>query len=216
MKRIVLIGLVLAVFGNAKAQTPFEVFAGNKKASVDVLFFKWFKNHNEKNTPWLLFNRSRGVMDYEQTTTQNLPQMGIVNSISYNLPQLKGVAPVINATILNRGVLGRAGVQFYKRKNAITLFTWLVYDIVDNEVVDFYVLTRYEPKLTEKWSIFSQLELINAFSVEANGGNAHVQRIRLGLKRNLWQFGLGADNSQINNSDFFMNNNAGIFIRHEF
>ncbi len=216
MKRIVLVVLVWVIAGNAKAQTPFEVFAGNKKASVDVLFFKWFKNHNEKNTPWLLFNRSRGVMDYEQTTTQNLPQMGIVNAISYNLPQLKGVAPVINATILNRGVLGRVGVQFYKRKNAITLFTWLVYDIVDNSAVDFYVLTRFEPKLADKWSIFSQMELINAFSTEANGTNAHIQRIRLGLKRNLWQFGLGADNSQINNSDFFMNNNAGIFIRHEF
>lgn len=216
MKRIFLIAALFTLPYFSKAQTPFEIFVGNKKTSADVLFFKWFKNHDGKNTPWLLFNRSRGVIDYSQTTTENLPQMGIVNAISYNLKQLKGFAPVINVTILNRGVLGRAGVQFYKKKKALTLFTWLVYDIVDNSALDFYVLTRFEPKINNKWGVFSQLELINAFAMQEGKANTHVQRIRLGLKRNLWQFGFGADNSQFNNSNFFKNNNAGIFIRHEF
>lgn len=207
---------VWAIAQTAFSQTAFEVFAGNKKASVDVLFFKFFKNNTDENTPWLLFNRSRGIVDYRQTTTRYLPQFGLVNAISYNPKKLNGLAPVATVIISAAGVELKTGIQLYKNIKNFTVFTWLVYDVYENKALDYYTLIRFEPKLTKKFSLFSQLELANTFSTKTGGNNFYTQRIRVGLKTGLWQFGIGADNSQINNSDFLKNNNAGIFIRHIF
>jgi hypothetical protein len=215
-KFILAVVAVWAIAQTAFSQTAFEVFGGNKKASVDVLFFKLFKNHEDENTPWLLFNRSRGVIDYRQTTTQYLPQFGLVNAISYNHKKLNGFAPVATVIISAAGVDFKTGAQLYKHIKNVTVFTWLVYDVYENKAFDYYALVRFEPKLTKKVDLFSQLELVNTFSTKTGGTNFYTQRIRVGLKAGLWQFGVGADNSQINNSDFFKNNNAGIFIRHIF
>jgi hypothetical protein len=200
----------------AVAQIPVEVFGGYKKTTLDIMFFKFIKNKEQQNTNWLFFNRNRASIDYKMTITTDLPVFGFTEAISYNHKKLKGFAPVVVAQISNRGIYPKAGIQFFYRKNDFTFFSWIVSETLKNPNLDLFVLTRYEPKLTEKLHLFTQLELVNAFPTESNGNFNLFQRIRIGLKIKEWQFGIGADFNELGNTTFVNTNNIGGFLRHEF
>jgi hypothetical protein len=150
------------------AQIPVEIFAGDKKTSLDLMFFKYFKNQKSVNSKFLFFNRNRVNVDYRQTATTYLPTFGFTEALSYNHPSLKGFAPVVVAQINNKSVFPKAGIQYFHHKNNFTLFSWMVIETLKKTNLDFFVLTRYEPKLTEKLNLFTQLELVNAFPTESN------------------------------------------------
>ncbi|MBL7788839.1 MAG: hypothetical protein JNL75_03265 [Chitinophagales bacterium] len=198
------------------AQIPVEVFVGHKKATADIMFFKFLKNKERNNSKFLFFNRNRASIDYAMTKTTNLPQFGFTEAISYNHENLKGFAPVIVASILNKGVYPKAGIQFAKIKKEYTIFSWLVTETLKEPNIDFFFLARYTPKLTEKLNLFSQVELVNAFPTVAQNTFSFTQRFRLGLKVKEFQFGAGLDLSQLGREDFITTENFGGFLRYEF
>ena len=55
-----------------------EPFGGYEKASVDIMRFRFFKNRNRANSPWLFFNRNRASVDYRINVAEGafLPQFG--------------------------------------------------------------------------------------------------------------------------------------------
>lgn len=202
--------------GVAFAQIPVEVFSGHKKATVDIMFFKNIKNNKGHNSKFLFFNRNRASVEYHMTETTNMPQFGFTEAFSYNHEKLKGFAPVVVASILNRGVYPKAGIQFAKVKKDYTIFSWVVAETLKEPNVDFFFLARYTPKLTDKLNLFSQIEFVNAFpSVEKNNF-AFTQRLRLGLKITAFQFGAGLDLTQFGRNDFTQTENLGGFLRYEF
>lgn len=138
-----------------------EVFAGHKKTTVDIMFFRFIKNKEGHNSKFLFFNRNRASIDYAMTETTNLPQFGFTEAFSYNHEKLKGFAPVVVASILNRGVYPKAGFQYAKIKMDYTIFSWLVAETLQEPNIDFFFLGRYTPKLTDKLNLFSQIELVN-------------------------------------------------------
>ena len=200
----------------AKAQVPVEVLGGDKKSTLDIMFFKYFKNKENANSKFLFFNRNRVSIDYQMTSTTNLPVYGFTEAISYNNTKLKGFAPVIVGQFSNKGVYPKAGIQYVHIKSNFLFFTWVVCEIKEKPNVDFFLLTRYEPKLTEKLNLYTQLELVNAFPTESAMNYTLIQRVRLGLKIKTWQFGAGADFTEIGNNAFINSNNIGGFLRHEF
>jgi len=115
LRFVVLSWMVVAFLfskSEATAQIPVEIFAGNKKASFDLMFFKFFKNQAGQNSKFLFFSRERALVDYKQTSSSNLPQFGFTEAISYNHPALKGFAPVFVGQVLNRGIFAKTGVQY--------------------------------------------------------------------------------------------------------
>lgn len=214
---IILVVIAMLLFrGIAFAQIPVEVFIGYKKATVDVMFFKFIKNKNGSNSKFLFFNRNRTSIDYSLTETTNLPQFGFTEAFSYNHEKLKGFAPVVVASILNKGVYPKAGFQYAKIKKDYTIFSWLVAETLKEPNIDFFFLGKYTPKLTEKLNLFSQIELINAFPTVENNNFAFTQRIRLGLKIKEFQFGSGIDLTQLGRNNFTKTENLGGFLRYEF
>jgi hypothetical protein len=202
--------------GIAFAQIPVEVFAGHKKATVDIMFFKFIKNKEGYNSRFLFFNRNRASIDYAMTKTTNLPQFGFTEAFSYNHEKLKGFAPVVVASILNRGVYPKAGIQFAKIKKDYTIFSWVVAETLNEPNVDFFFLGRYSPKLTNKLNLFSQVEVVNAFPTAEQNNFSFTQRFRIGLKIKEFQFGVGLDLSQLGRSNFTTTENLGGFLRYEF
>jgi hypothetical protein len=202
--------------GEVVAQIPVEVFGGNKKATLDVMFFKFIKNKQKQNTAWLFFNRNRASVDYKITTTTNLPQFGFTEAISYNTKNLKGFAPVMVAQVSNVGVYPKAGIQYAKIGKAYTVFTWLVSETLKNPTIDYFLLARYSPKISKRLHLFTQVELFNGFATTVVKNNSFVQRVRLGLKINDWQFGVAADFSIIGNTSYTTAQNIGGFFRYEF
>lgn len=215
-KMYLLVMAMLLFRGFAFAQIPVEVFAGHKKATVDIMFFKYFKNKDGQNSKFLFFNRNRASIDYAMTETANLPQFGFTEAISYNHEKLKGFAPVIVASILNRGVYPKTGIQFAKINKEYTIFSWIVAETLKEPNIDFFFLGRYTPKLTDKLNLFSQIELVNTFPTVEHKNFAFTQRIRVGLKMKAVQFGAGFDLIQSGRDNFTNTENVGGFLRYEF
>lgn len=214
--KLLLIIVPLLWTSGLQAQIPVEVFGGDKKASFDVMFFKFFKNKEGQNSYFLFFSRERAVVDYKQTATSNLPQFGFTESLSYNHPVLKGFAPVLVGQVLNRGPFTKTGIQYAHISKTLTVFGWLVVALESKPDVDLFLLLRYTPKLGEKWCLLSQIELINALPTDNTTPFSFIQRLRLGLKKADWQFGLGGDFSAVGQKGYASTQNTGLFIRHEF
>jgi hypothetical protein len=216
MKRISIV--ILSVFWAqiVPAQIPVEIFGGDKKASFDLMFFKFFKNKAGQNSKFLFFSRERAVVDYKQTSTTNLPQFGFTEAISYNHRALKGFAPVMVGQILNRGTFAKTGVQYAHISKNTTIFGWTVAELKSKPSMDVFLLLRYTPKLTEKLHLYTQMETSNSFPTTESKTFSFVQRLRLGLKIKDWQFGAAADFSQSGRTQFSKTENSGLFLRHEF
>jgi hypothetical protein len=211
------LALVLVLIGsNASAQIPVEILLGHEKTSFDLMFFKYLKKHDGNNSRVLFFNRNRASIDYRQTSTAFLPQFGFTEALSYNHPAWKGFAPVLVAQLLNRGIYPKAGLQYAKLAKDFTFFSWVVAELQQEPNVDFFVLTRYTPPLSERLHLYTQLELVNAFPTVENKTFSLIQRFRLGLKVKDWQYGLGADFSQNGRNTWTNTDNLGLFLRHEF
>jgi hypothetical protein len=198
------------------SQIPIEIFLGHEKATLDVMFFKYFKNHQQENSKFLFFNRNRTSLDYKQTSNSRLPSFGFTEAVSFNHPALKGFAPVAVAQVLNSGLYPKAGIQYFHHKKDFTFFSWLVSETLAKPNIDFFILTRYEPRLTPKVNLFMQLESFSVRPTTTNDMQQYLQRLRLGIKINTWQFGLGGDFNQIGNKHFWSTHNLGVFVRNEF
>jgi len=209
--------IILLVFcSTANAQIPVEIFGGHEKTTVDIMFFKYFKNKQGENSRWLFFNRNRASIDYRMTKTTFLPQFGFTEAISYNHEKLKGFAPVLVGQVLSWGVFPKAGIQYAHIRKNMTVFTWLVCETLEKPYLDYFLLFRYTPKLSEKINLFTQVESVNAFPTVSTDNYSFTQRLRLGLSIKSYQFGAGADFNQTGNSTFAKTYNVGGFIRHEF
>lgn len=198
------------------AQIPVEAFVGNAKSTVDIMFFKYFKNSKGNNSRFLFFNRNRASVDYKITTTTNLPQFGFTEAFSYNHPRLKGFAPVAVMQVLNRGVYAKAGIQYAFISKNFTIFSWLVCETNRHPVVDYFFLGRYTPRLTDKANLFAQAELINAMPTQKQGNFSLAQRLRIGIKLREFQVGVGADFTGAGRHTYKTTSNIGGFLRYEF
>jgi hypothetical protein len=200
----------------ATAQIPVEVFAGNAKTTVDIMFFKYFRNSAGRNSRFLFFNRNRASVDYSMTATRNLPQFGFTEAFSYNHPRLKGFAPVVVAQVLSPGWYTKAGIQYASIRKNFILFSWLVCETKNTPVIDYFLLARYTPRLTERANLFAQAELINALPTDPGTGYSFTQRLRLGVKIREFQFGAGADFNEAGRNTLKTLTNIGAFLRYEF
>lgn len=207
----------LALIGvGAHAQIPVEVFAGHERTTFDLLFFKTFKNQAGANSKFLFFNRNRASIDYRMTSTDYLPVLSFTEALSYNHPKLKGFAPVVVGQLSGRGLSPKAGIQYFHRHKAWTLFTWVVVETMAEPGLDHFLLARFEPKLSDKLHLFSQVELFSAVPTVEGKGYSFFQRARLGLRDGEWQAGLGADFAFSGRSTWTATQNVGLFLRHEF
>lgn len=191
------------------AQIPFEVFYGDKRATLDLMFFKYLENESRINKRFLFFNRNRTNFNSYFNDIKSNPQFGFTEAFSYNHEKLNGLAPVLVFQILNTGIYSKSGIQYAYIKPNLLLFTWLVIDHSNVKNLDYFVLLRHLNKFSETTYLFKQIESINTFSTN----NLFTQRLRLGIGRNKLQFGIGVDLSQSNNIN---SSNTGIFIRKEF
>ncbi len=207
--------LILFLGIETRAQIPTEIFFGNEKATLDLMFFKFFKKDSVNYSPWLFFNRNRASVDYRFGST-NVPLIGFTEAISYNYTKLKGFAPVYVIQILSWGLYSKTGIQYAKIGKNFTLFTWLVTETNKDLNYDYFVLYRYTPSIGENLKLFTQLESINAFYDLGKNNIQLTQRARLGLQKGTFQFGFGVDLNQQSRLDYKINSNLGIFIRNEF
>ncbi|MBL7929144.1 MAG: hypothetical protein JNL47_06700 [Bacteroidia bacterium] len=199
---------------SSKAQLPFEVFTGHRRTTADLMFFKYIK-HKEGSSPFLFFNRNRASVDYRQTSVQYMPQFGFTEALSYNHKSLKGFAPVVLIQILNNGTFPKAGIQKAATKKDFLFFSWLVTNLRKNPGIDWFLLMRFTPKITEKTKIFLQAETIHTYpDLKFKTPNSTL-RARAGLQWQRFQTGAGCDQI-LSGKSVSHRNNTGIFVRYNF
>lgn len=211
MKIRILHMLALAMLlsgGVAKAQSV-ETYAGHQRAGVDLMWFKYFKNKKEERTHFLFFSRNRASTDYHNTPTA----FGSTNAVSYNFRNGLGLVGV--GSFLNAGFTPKAGIQYVKMKGNFLFFGWLVADLKKKGNLDLFGLFRYQPVLSGKWRLFSQLELFQVY----RPNDAYVnltQRLRLGARYQSWAAGFLADFNQAGTDAYVKTKNVGGFLRYDF
>lgn len=199
------------------AQTvPLEIFAGDKKATLDLLLIRNLKRAVETKSHFLFFSRSRVSVDYKENSQSNLPQFALTEALSYNVKSWRGFAPVTVVQIFNRGTFLKAGVQYLHQRSQFTLFSWAVTDISNQPAIDIFVLTRFTPAISDKLHLYSQLELLNSWPTQLEANTSYTQRIRIGIKRSQVQFGLAMDLTEVGKVKFSSTLNTGLFLRYEF
>jgi hypothetical protein len=199
--------LALAFCQASLAQVPVEWFTGHERSSLDVLWFRPFRDKQQENTPFLFFSRSRALVDYHNRTS-----FGATSAVSYNFSSGLGLVAV--AQFFGNGFFPKAGVQYFGKKRSLTVFTWLVAETLRDPAVDLFLLARFEPPLNSSLKLFSQVELVN--NTDGRGHYQLIQRVRLGVGfQPGWQAGVGTDFQQVGNDAFTYWHNAGVFIRKE-
>jgi hypothetical protein len=215
MNKIILFGFALLTIGTT-AQVPVEFFAGHERSTLDIMFFKYFKKHEDQNSRFLFFNRNRASIDYQMTTGSNLPAFGFTEAISYNHERLKGIAPVLVGQVLSQGVLAKGGIQFARIHKTTTVFSWLVCDLKRNPQFDYFILFRFTPVINATLKLFTQFESLNTITTDANAPFNFTQRVRIGLQKKSFQVGFGGDFNQRGRNQMNHFTNAGVFLRYEF
>lgn len=213
---ILIVCALLNFASSAQYQIPVEFFAGQKRATADIMFFQFFKNKEKENTPWLFFNRNRASVPYPLGHSLQTPLFGFTEALSYNAQKLKGFAPVAVLQILSNDVSAKAGIQYARVKERLTIFSWLVSETKSQGNIDFFLLTRYTPRLTDRLDLFTQLETLNQIPTSGYAIYSFTQRLRLGLQYHRFQIGLGADWTQFGKNSILKSQNNGLFIRHQF
>ena len=215
LRCLLLLGFLLQTIP-ASAQIPVELFGGDKRMTFDLMFFRFFKKKEGQNSPFLFFSRERAAVDYRQTTTAFLPQFGFTEAISWNPAWLKGFAPVLVGQILNRGTVGKAGIQYARIKPSLTMFGWVVSELNEKPNCDLFWLIRFTPKLSASLDFFAQAEFLNEIPMVPDRTFGFTQRARIGIQHKSWQVGFGIDLSQRGLTTFTTTENSGAFLRHEF
>lgn len=202
--------LIVLLFTKGKTiAQAVEAYAGHKRAGVDLLWFKNFKNSNDERTPMLFFSRNRASVDYEHSPAA----FGSTNAVSYNFKNGLGIVAV--GSFLNTGFIPKMGIQYFKQKGDFMFFGWAVADVKKQGNIDIFGLFRYQPTIGEKWKGFGQLELFPVYTPSSKNWNL-TQRLRLGLKHHTWAGGLMLDFNQYGKNTFVTTHNLGVFLRNEF
>jgi hypothetical protein len=195
-----------------------ELLAGNKKATQDVMFFRFFEGPaaatgKPTRSDVLFFFRARASTGYASPDTA--PQFGLTSALSYNPAVLGGFAPVLVAQAFNRGVFPKAGVQYAHVTPHLVFFSWLTSELEARPTLDYFLLARYTHPLGDLLGLFAQVESVNALPTDPDATFTFIERARLGLQVHRFQVGPALDVTSVGRGSFTHTLNVGGFLRFE-
>ena len=173
---ILLLGLFLSSF-SLHAQS-LEYMQGNERIFVDAQWLKTF----DAERRWSLFSRSRATVDYEENTN-------LFTGAYLNYTSKPGIGGTLVGSISTFGANASAGAHFFKANSQFMVYALLSIDLSSELGYSWFSILRYTPELTEKWKLYTSLELFSSFNGE--GHVASVQRLRAGVDSKGYQFGAG-------------------------
>lgn len=209
MKLKILLTFVGVLFNYWISGQSVEIYTGNQRYGIDLMWFKYIKNTHNEATPLLFFSRTRASTTYQNESTG----FGSTNAISYNFKN--GLGLVMVGSFGPTGLIPKAGIQYYQSKNNFMFFGWIVSELRNHASVEAFGLFRYQPSVHPLWKVFSQLELYPILSSSTGIWN-FTERVRFGLKRHSLAGGLMLDFTQVGVEQFSHTSNIGVFIRNDF
>jgi uncharacterized membrane protein YcgQ (UPF0703/DUF1980 family) len=191
-----------------------EVFGGHKKAQHEILISKPIDSLGIVS----FFNLTYLTVYYKDRSTVD---PFIYSVATFNFNQYVGIAT--GGYMTNQGFVPIAAIslQYFNEKGDLYLNVFPTIELTSKPNYEMFGLLVYNPMLTKKLKLFSQLTFSTNFNFKQH--NFSFQQIRLGLDYRGFQFGLGCDTqiptfrNPVNNElETTFNPNAGIFLRKTF
>lgn len=202
IKRILFI-LVILLSAKAVSAQSFELMPGTERLFVDA---QWLKAFDEENK-WTLFSRSRATVDYEENTN-------LFTGAYLNYTTKSGFGGTVVGRISSIGAGGDLGVHFFSFSSKFLIYALVSVEFNADPGYSWFSIMRYTPPLSDKWKLYTSLELFSNFN--ADGHVASVQRIRAGVDRNGYQFGPALNLSGLGKDYSTTDTNPGLFVRKQF
>ena len=190
------------LFVGVQAQS-FEYMQGTERVFVDV---QWLRTFDEAGK-WSLFSRSRATVDYDENTN-------LFTGAYLNYTTSSGIGATVLGRISTLGAGADAGLHFFKASKKIMIYALVSIEVSSELSYSWFSIARYTPQLLEKWKLYSSLELFSNFGED--GHVASVQRARVGLDRDGYQFGLAINLSGLGKDYATTDTNPGVFLRKQF
>ncbi len=188
-----------------KAPIPVEVFTGNSR-----LYYQVFINRKiTKNNKIGFFSNSSFSADYKKDFTKNEYQ---TTSALY-VDLFKGLSVNAGATFnSSEGLKPFAGLQYMYANKSLLIFYLPSYYYLQSNKVSNLAIIEFKPKINQKWSIYSRIQVFNAYNIEKNNHARRYVYSRLGLSFANYTFGL-ASNIDWYGASKFKRENYGMFFR---
>ncbi len=180
-----------------------ELMPGKERIFIDA---QWLKTFDDQRR-WSLFSRSRATVDYEEQTN-------LFTGAYLNYTTSSGLGATLVGRIATAGAGADAGIHYFKASSSFLIYALASIELADELSYSWFSIMRFTPELNTNWRLYSSLELFSNFNKE--GHRASVQRIRLGLDRKGYQFGLAINLAGLSKSYEIIDDNLGIFIRKQF
>lgn len=186
-----------------------ETFIGTEAPILDAFWLKPVAQHSS----FLFLSRNKfSIPEYASGTDQ----FSTLNILAYQFKKT-GFGIAIAATArTNSPFQARAGIQFLK----VQPKKWLLYTIISSKLGNeadarWLTIFQYTPSININWQLFTRAEWVTAigFSDTHRFSNAII---RLGLKRNHWQFGIGSEVLWLEKKFQTTHPNVGFFVAHVF
>ena len=180
-----------------------ELMAGSERVFTDVQWLEFFNREMD----WNLFSRARSIVDYENNTNQF---MGAY--LNYTTPS--GFGGTMVGRIASAGSGLDTGVHYFKARESFMMYALASLTLVQGPGISWFSITRFTPKIDDKWKLYSSFELFSSFDYKQH--QFSTQRLRLGLDNLGNQFGIAVNISETGKEIAHSDTNPGFFIRKQF
>ncbi len=195
--------LLFLAAANFSFSQSIEIMAGDKYVFADLQWLKPFDSQYR----WSLFSRTRMTVDYDN-------RANLFSGAYLNRTTKSGLgASLVGKVSQTTGASADAGAHFFKSKPKWMLFGLATVGLKNELEYSWFSIFRFTPKINDRWKWYTSLELFHLFN--KNGHAFSVERIRIGVDYQGYQFGLAGNLQQVG-TDLKTNDNLGGFIRKSF
>lgn len=181
----------------------FELMTGTKRMFFDVKYIKIFDGHKNLS----LLSRTRANVEYDGNAD-------LFTGTYLNYSVKAGFGGTVVGRISSTGSGFDIGVHYFKVSPKFFAYILPTVQITDELFFTYLAFLRYSPMLKKDWKINSSLELFSAFN---NGGHLKsLQRIRLGVGKKGYSFGLALDFVEKGGRLEDVDTNPGVFVQKQF
>ena len=191
-----------------KAQIPIEVLVGDEQVSHDFFFFKDLDA--KKN--YSVFTQGRFTVNHEDKA---LNTTFLATYLTRNITKKWGVS--VGGVSLGQEFNPLLAISYTHISRDQRLLVNLFPSLMLGEQSSYEIsgIMIYMPKISEKWSSFTQLIFSTNMTSKEFAHSYSIQQLRIGLDyKQAIQFGMGVDlNFLGENEDYYYSRNIGFFVR---
>lgn len=196
--------LFLMQFPQIAYTQSLEIMPGTERFFADVQFLKFFDQQYKVS----IFSRTR------LTTSYSGEQTNLFSGAYLNYTAFKGFGPSIVGRVSSFSAGVDVGIHYVKSNEKLTVFALPTIQLQETLSYSWFSIVRFTPSIQENWKLYSSLELFSNFN---QAGHAFsVQRIRLGLMRKGYAYGLGVNVTETGRKVVLQDSNWGVFLRKSF